>query len=73
MNHRAYREHRPPTSLARHLGESGMDQEHVREAARAAWRKRGVGVFLPDDLQRLPPIARKLIEGELVRLYGVRR
>jgi hypothetical protein len=61
---------RPPTSLSRHLGESSMDEDHVRDAARAAYRKRSVIVFLPDDLKSMPEMSRRLIYSEAERIYG---
>lgn len=69
MNHNRYREHRPASSLDRRkLGESTMDEEHVRDAIRAARRKRVGIVFLWNDLERMDEIARRFIEAEFDRL-----
>lgn len=66
-------ETRIPTSLARHLGESSTTDTELRALAARAWRERGVAVFSPCDLDRMPAMARALVEGEAARIYGARR
>lgn len=74
-NRAAYREHaiaRPRTSLDRVLGEAATTDGELRAMARRAWREKGVVVFLPSDLERMPDFARLMVEGEMVRVYGER-
>jgi hypothetical protein len=68
-NRGAYREHRIPTSLQRHLGTSATPPEVIEALVRKA-RQAGVIVFLRADLERLPWASRELIETEAKRLYG---
>lgn len=67
MNRRAYREHRIPTSLQRHVGESATPPEVIEALVRKA-RAAGVIVFLKTELERLPDMSRALIESEHKRL-----
>jgi len=70
-----YREHivgRPRTSLDRVLGEAATTDAELRAMARRAWIERGVVVFLPCDLERMPDFARLMVEGEMQRLHGAR-
>lgn len=67
MNHRAYREHRIPTSLQRHVGQSETPPEVIEALVRKA-RQMGVIVFLRNELDRLPDMSRALIESEHRRL-----
>lgn len=67
MNRRAYREHRIPTSLQRHVGESATPPEVIEALVRRA-RAAGVIVFLKTELERLPDLSRALIESEHKRL-----
>lgn len=62
-----YREHRIRTSLQRHVGESSTSPEVIAALVRKA-RAAGVVVFLRDELERLPDMARALIESEHKRL-----
>ncbi len=71
----SYREHivgRPKSSLDRVLGEAATTDGELRTMARRAWRERGVVVFLPCDLERMPDFARLMVEGEMQRLHGAR-
>lgn len=70
-----YREHiiaRPRTSLDRVLGEAATSEHELRAMAGRAWRQRGVVVFLPCDLERMPDFARLMVEAEARRMYGSR-
>ena len=67
MNHRADREHRIPTSLSKHVGESATDPAVIAGLVRRA-REAGVIVFLKSDLDRMPDMARAFIEGEHKRI-----
>lgn len=76
MNHRDhYRQHDAPRrsdpqgSLARHVGATPLSEQELRALAARALRS-GVIVFLKADLEKLPDMARLLIEGEARRLYG---
>lgn len=67
MSRSNYREHRIPTSLSKHVGDSPTDPavlEHLVRRARAL----GVVVFLKSELDRLPDMSRALIESEHKRL-----
>lgn len=66
MNHH-HRDLRIRTSLQRYVGESKTSPEEVERLVRKA-RAAGVVVFLRADLDRLPDMARALIEGEHKRL-----
>lgn len=67
MNRAHYREHRIPTSLQRHVGESATPPEVIEALVRKA-RAAGVIVFLKTELERLPDMSRALIESEHKRL-----
>lgn len=62
-----YREHRIPSSLQRHVGESATDPAVIEVLVRKA-REAGVIVFLRHDLEKLPDMSRALIESEHKRL-----
>lgn len=63
----AYREHRIRTSLQPHLGQSPTEPEVIQFLVRQA-RAAGVVVFLKAELERMPDMARALIEGEHKRI-----
>ena len=70
-----YREHvvgRPRSSFDRLLAEAPMSEGEMRALIRRAWRERGTAVFLRADLERLPAMIRAVVEGEMVRTYGMR-
>lgn len=67
MNRGAFREHRIPTSLQRHVGESATDPAVIEALVRKA-RQAGVVVFLQSELEKLPPMSKALIETEHKRL-----
>lgn len=67
MNRQAYREHRIPTSLERHLPRQPVTDGALRRLVAEA-RQAGVVVFLKSDLDALPDISRRLIETEHKRL-----
>lgn len=67
MSRQAYREHRIPTSLERHLPRQPVSEGALRKLVAEA-RQAGVVVFLEADLARLPDISRHLIETEHRRL-----
>ncbi len=67
MNRDAYRDHRIPTSLQRHVGESPTAPEVIEALVRKA-RRAGVIVFLKSELERLPDMSRALIESEHKRI-----
>lgn len=69
MNRATYREHRIPTSLAKHVGQSPTSEGEIRAMAAAALNA-GVIMFLRADLERLPWASREIIEAEAKRLYG---
>lgn len=60
------------TSLDRVLGNAPTPPEDLRRMARRAWLERGIPVFLPDDLERMPAMARALVEAEMARIHGAR-
>lgn len=64
--------HRIRSSLGPRLGETAMTDDELRAMAAAAWRKHGVVVFTKQVLERMPDIARALVEGEARRAYGPR-
>lgn len=55
------------TSLELHIGRSPTEPEAIKAMVRKA-RDAGVVVFLRDELERMPAIARALIEGEHRRI-----
>ncbi len=57
------------TSLDRVTGSSPLSEAELRALAAKAL-DRGVIVFMPADLQRLPWQSREIIETEAARLYG---
>lgn len=67
-----YREHRVRTSLQGHLGVSPTSPEVIDALVRKA-RAAGVIVFLRAELERMPEVARLLIEGEHKRIWRGRR
>lgn len=73
-NRDAYREHAPRirTSLDSVLGTTGTTDGELRNMARRAWLQRGVVVFLPGDLERMPDFARLMVEAEAARVHGRR-
>lgn len=66
MNRQAYREHRIPTSLERHLPRQPVPESYLRKLVAEA-REAGVIVFLKSDLAALPPVDRAIIEGAAER------
>ena len=66
MNHH-HRDLRIRTSLQPHLGESPTEPAEIKRLVRKA-RAAGVVVFLRDELERMPDMARALIEGEHKRI-----
>ncbi len=66
MNRQAYREHRIPTSLERHLPRQPVSDGQIRRLVAEA-REAGVIVFLQADLAQLAPVDRAIIEGAAQR------
>lgn len=66
MNRQAYREHRIPTSLERHLPRQPVSEGAIRRLVAEA-RDAGVIVFLQADLAKLAPVDRAIIEGAAQR------
>lgn len=62
MNRHRYTEHRIPTSLERHIGQSS-DPEAVEALARKANRETALIVFTPAMLGQLDEFVRTVIEG----------
>ena len=73
-NRATYREHVPRirTSLDRVLGDAATTDAELRAMARRAWLERGVAVFMPGDLARMPDFARLMVEAEMARVHGQR-
>ena len=63
---------RPRSSFDRMLADAPMTEAEMRVLVKRAWREKGVAVFLKVDLERLPVMIRAVVEGEMVRAYGVR-
>lgn len=66
MNRQAYREHRIPTSLERHLPRQPVSGDTLRRLVAEA-REAGVIVFLKSELAELTPFDRAVIEGAAQR------
>ena len=66
MNHH-HRDLRIRTSLQSRIGESPTEPEVIVALVRRA-RAAGVVVFLKDELDRMPAMARAIVEGEHKRI-----
>ena len=60
----------PRGSLERHLSRTAPTEDELFAMRRAAWRKQGIVVIVPDDIRN--EWTRQAVVNEATRLYGRR-
>jgi hypothetical protein len=60
----------PRGSLERHLPRTAPNEDELFAMRRAAWRKQGIVVMVPDDIRN--EWTRQAVVNEATRLYGRR-